>query len=163
MISAIVAVAKNGVIGKSNGLPWYLPADLKHFSQLTTGHAVIVGQTTFESIVARLGHGLPNRLNIVLTRDESFTTDYGLVALSLDRALELAGDQAVFVIGGAQIYALTADRIQRWYLTEVDAEVDGDVMLKGFDRTALKEISRELHQADDKNPYNYSFVTYERQ
>jgi len=162
MISAIVAVAKNGVIGKSNSLPWYLPADLKHFSAVTKGHDIIVGQVTYDSIVARIGHGLPGRSNIVLTRDPTYTSEFAKVVSSLDDAIAASKGDEVFIIGGSQIYALASDLIQRWYITEVDADIDGDVMLRGFDKNEFTETTRESHMSDDKNQYNYDFVIYER-
>lgn len=162
MISAIVAVAKNGVIGKSNSLPWYLPADLKHFSSITMGCDVIMGKVTYDSIVTRLGHGLPGRTNIVLTRDASYNSEFAKVVTSLDDAIAATSSEEVFIIGGAQIYALASDLVQRWYITEVDADIDGDVILQGFNKSEFTETARESHLSDDKNQYNYGFVTYER-
>ncbi len=167
MVSAIVAVAKNGVIGNSGELPWYLPADLRRFKELTTGHAVIMGRTTYDSIVARLGHGLPNRHNIVLTRSTELQNKNGEldstdIVSTIKDALTIATGEAPFIIGGAQIYELAGSLIDRWYITEIDTEIEGDVVLKGFNPALFKEVVRESHQSDDKNPYNYSFVTYER-
>ncbi len=162
MISAIVAVAKNGVIGKSNSLPWYLPADLEYFRSVTRGCDVIMGKVTFDSIVTKLGHGLPGRTNIVLTRDPTYTSEFAKAVTSLDEAIAATRTDKVFIIGGSQIYDLASDLIERWYVTEVDADIDGDVILRGFDKSLFKEIAREPHQTDDKNPYNYDFVIYER-
>jgi dihydrofolate reductase len=162
MISAIVAVAKNGVIGKSNSLPWYLPADLNYFRSITRGCDVIMGKVTFDSIVKKLGHGLPGRTNIVLTRDATYTSEFAKVVTSLDDAIAATSTDQVFIIGGSQIYDLARDLIQRWYVTEVDAEIDGDVILRGFDKSQFREAARQSHLADDENQYNYDFVTYER-
>ena len=162
MISAIVAVAKNGVIGKSNSLPWYLPADLEYFRSVTRGCDVVMGKVTFDSIVKKLGHGLPGRTNIVLTRDPTYTSEFAKAVTSLDDAIAETSTDKVFIVGGSQIYALASDLIERWYVTEVDAEIEGDVILKGFDKSQFKEIARESHLSDDKNPYNYDFVIYER-
>lgn len=162
MISAIVAVAKNGVIGKSNSLPWYLPADLNYFRTITKGCDVIMGKVTFDSIVTKLGHGLPGRTNIVLTRDTTYTSEFAKVVTSLDDAVAATSTDKVFIIGGSQIYALASDLIQRWYVTEVDADIDGDVILQGFDKSQFNETVRQSHLADDENQYNYDFVTYER-
>ena len=162
MISAIVAVAKNGVIGKSNSLPWYLPADLKYFRSITKDCDVIMGKVTFDSIVTKLGHGLPGRTNIVLTRDSSYTSEFAKVVTSLDDAVAATSTDKVFIIGGSQIYALASDLIQRWYVTEVDADIDGDVLLKGFNKSEFVETSRQSHLSDDENKNNYDFVTYER-
>ncbi|MDP2656538.1 MAG: dihydrofolate reductase [bacterium] len=157
MLSLIAAVGKNRVIGKDNGLPWHLPVDLKHFKDLTTGHTVIMGLKTYESI----GRPLPNRINIVLTSDTSFTTPGCLVAHSLDEAIGLAHDDA-FIIGGANLYAQALDRVGRMYLTCVHASPDGDVFFPEFDITQWKEVSREEHKADEENEYDYSFVTLEK-
>lgn len=162
MISAIVAVAKNGVIGNSGEMPWYLPADLRHFKEVTTGHPVIMGRKTYESIVHRLGHGLPDRRNIVITRNQDLSAPDIETVSSITEALALVENEDVFVIGGAQIYTLAAEYIDRWYVTEIDTEIDGDVLLSGFDRNSFKEIERTDHRADEKNPFDYHFVVYER-
>jgi dihydrofolate reductase len=164
MISAIVAVSTNNVIGASEGLPWYLPADLSHFKDLTTNHTVIMGRTTYESIVKRLGHGLPNRRNIVITRDSSYVSDYAEVFTSLADAIDQSNttNSEVFIIGGAQIYELAENFIDKWYVTEVKSEIDGDVFLKGFDKDKFFEKDRVFHTSDSKNVYDYDFVTYVR-
>lgn len=162
MVSAIVAVAKNGVIGNSGSLPWYLPADLRRFKAITTGHSVIMGRTTYDSITARLGHSLPNRQSIVLTRNPEQLSITDTVVSSIEEALNESDDAEPFIIGGAQIYELASPLIDRWYITEIDYHTDGDVKLRGFDQSLFKEVARENHYTDDKNPYNYSFVTYER-
>lgn len=162
MLSAIVAVTKNGVIGNSNELPWYLPADLRRFKDITSGHPVIMGRNTYESIAARLGHGLPNRQNIVITRSADLHAEDIITVSSIEQALSESNGDEPFIIGGAQIYELAGARIDRWYITEIDTELDGDVLLRGFDKTLFKEITREKHLADEKNQYNYYFVIYER-
>jgi dihydrofolate reductase len=103
MISAIVAVAKNGVIGKSNSLPWYLPADLNYFRSITKGCDVIMGKVTFDSIVTKLGHGLPGRTNIVLTRNATYSSEFAKVVTSLDDAVAATSTDNIFIIGGSQI------------------------------------------------------------
>lgn len=166
MLSAIVAVAKNNIIGSQNELPWYLPADLKHFKDITTGHAVIMGRNTFASIVASLGHALPNRQNIVVSRTNHVQDPDVIVVTSIEEALATqaatGSDSEIFIIGGAQIYKAAAPFIEKWYVTEIDADIEGDVVLEGFEPTNYTEISRESHHKDDKNPYDYSFVVYER-
>jgi len=162
MLSAIVAVSNNGVIGNSGDLPWYLPADLCHFKQITTGHTVIMGRKTYDSIVARLGNGLPDRQNIVITRSSDATYSDAFVATTINEALEVSTTDDPIIIGGAQIYELAAPLIDRWYITEVDTFIEGDVALKGFNRDDFEEVDRESHLADARNPYNYSFVIYER-
>ncbi len=161
MIAAIVAMAHGGVIGKQNDLPWYLPADLRRFKELTTGHTVIMGRKTADSIVARLGHGLPNRKNIVITRDDSYQApDFNAVS-SLDEALAQTDDDS-FIIGGQQIYTLALPRTDRLYITKVHADIDGDTFFPEYDRDEWKEVERESHQKDDKNQYDYTYVTLDR-
>lgn len=162
MLSAIVAVTKNGVIGNSGELPWYLPADLRHFKEVTTGHAVIMGRKTYDSIFARLGHALPDRQNIVVTRNPDVDAHDIETASSLAEALDLVKTKDPIIIGGAQIYELASEQVDRWYVTEIDSDIDGDVTLKGFDKTKFKEVDRIDHLADEKNPFDYHFVTYER-
>jgi dihydrofolate reductase len=163
MISAVVAVARQGVIGNHGSIPWYLPADLKHFRDLTLGHPVIMGRTTYESIVDRLGHGLAGRDNIVLTRDDEYIVTDATVVHTLDQAIDHATAAPPFIIGGAQIYELASSRIDTWFITEIDADIQGDIRL---DKEALladfDEVSREPHNADEKNPFDYSFVVYKR-
>lgn len=158
MISLIVAKAHNNVIGSKNDLPWYLPADLRHFKEVTTGHTVVMGRTTFNSIVSRLGKPLPNRQNVVITRDEDFSHHEVAVIHSIHEIKEL-GD--VFIIGGAEIYRQTVDMADRLYITEVAADIEGDTYFPVLS-ASWQEISRESHTADEKNQYNYDFVVYER-
>ena len=162
MISAIVAVTSNGVIGNSGELPWYLPADLRHFKEVTTGHPVIMGRKTYDSIVNRLGHALPDRQNIVITRNADLQADDIEVAASIADALALAKSTDPIIIGGAQIYELASEHVERWYVTEIDTEIEGDVLLHGFDKTQFKEVERVDFTADEKNPFDYHFVIYER-
>lgn len=162
MISIIVAMANNHVIGKSNDLPWYLPADLKHFKELTTGHSVIMGRKTFDSIVQRLGKPLPNRTNIVVTRDQDYKYDGVTVAHSIEEAIQKAKGQEVFIIGGEQIFNLALSLTDQLIITEVNADIDGDTYFPEYDKNAFKEVARENHTKDDKNPYDYSFVTLQR-
>jgi dihydrofolate reductase len=162
MISAIVAVAVNNIIGNSGELPWYLPADLRHFKEITTGHPVIMGRKTYESIVARLGHALPDRQNIVITRSHDLQATDIETASSIEEALTLAKDGDPIIIGGAQIYKLAQDKIDRWYVTRIDSDIQGDVILEGFRRDEFNEIDRTDHLADEKNPFDYHFLTYER-
>jgi dihydrofolate reductase len=158
MISCIVARANNGVIGSDNDLPWYLPADLKRFKELTTGTTVVMGRKTYDSIVARLGHALPNRRNVVLTRQNISLPDADVIH-SID-AIATLGD--VFIIGGAQVYQSTIDMVDTLYVTDVDATIDGDASFPTLDATAWREVSREHHDKDDKNQFDYDFVVYER-
>lgn len=161
MIAAIVAMASNGVIGKQNDLPWYLPADLKRFKEITTGHTVIMGRKTADSIVARLGHGLPNRQNIVITRDDSYGHEDFVVAHSIQAALDLANGDA-FILGGAQVFELAMPFIETLHITEVHAAIDGDVFFPDYNKQEWQEVAREQHKKDEKNQYDYDFVELQR-
>jgi dihydrofolate reductase len=156
-VTLIVARADNGVIGKDGGLPWHIPADLRHFKRVTMGTPMIMGRKTFRSL-PRL---LPGRRHIVLTRDPSWTADGAEVALDADEALMLAGEGRISVIGGAEIFELFADTATAVELTEVHADAEGDTIMAPFDRTQWKEVSREEHPAEDGRPA-FSFVRLER-
>ncbi len=161
MISAIVAMANNNVIGKSNDLPWYLPADLARFKELTMGSTVIMGRKTFDSILDRIHKPLPGRKNIVISRNPDYKLDGAVVVDTIEDALKLADSDEVFILGGEQIFKLTLPLIDRIHLTEVKADIDGDAffpdVIDNFEETA-----RESHQEDEKNQYNYDFVTLDR-
>jgi len=159
MISCIVAKAHHDVIGKSGALPWYLPADLRHFKDLTMGHTVVMGRKTFQSIIDRNRAPLPGRRNIVVTRDTSFS--YPDVDVIND-IKEIARYDDCFIIGGAELWCQTLPIIDRLYVTEIDAEIDGDVYFPALDADTWREVSREPHHKDGKNPYDYDFVIYER-
>jgi dihydrofolate reductase len=156
MISIIVAIAKNNVIGKKNELPWYLPEDMKHFKQITDGQTVLMGSKTFESIVSRLGKPLPNRKNIVISSDPNYAVPEGVVVNNdLDKALADFKNQSLFVIGGASIYKQTIEKADKLYITEVDQEIDGDAFFPEIDLNKWEEISRDKHE-------RLSFVQYNR-
>ena len=160
MVAIVVAVAEGNVIGSRNDLPWYLPADLKHFKEITSGHTVVMGRTTFESILKRLGKPLPNRRNVVLTRDPAFAS-HGVEIIHNIEDIRSLGDD-IFVIGGAQVYAATIYLANRLYVTEVHTRIDGDAHFPAIDRAIWREASREKHFSDEKNQYAYDFVVYER-
>jgi len=160
----MVAAAKNGVIGKNNALPWYLPEDLRYFKRVTMGKPIIMGRKTFDSI----GRPLPGRTNIVITRNTARQIEGVKVVYSLNEALELAasiavldGAQEAVVIGGAQIYQAAIPAADRLYMTEVHASVEGDAVLADIDWARWHEVSREHCAAEAPNPYDYSFVCYE--
>lgn len=161
MVSVIVAQADNRVIGKSNSLPWYLPADLKHFKKITTDHTVVMGRKTYESIAARLGGPLPKRTNIVLTHSTDLPDVRTVTSLGevLD---EVDPDQEVFILGGASVYQQALPYVDRIYMTQIYADIDGDTYFPEIDPKQWQETSREKHQADDKNAYDYDFVVLER-
>lgn len=160
-IAAIVAVANNGVIGKEGGLPWYLPAELARFKQTTTGHPIIMGRKTHESI----GRALPGRTNLVITRNKDFKAEGCEIVSSLDEAIEKAkkseGADEIFIIGGEQIYSEALPLLDRIYLTKVDTEVDGDKFFR-YDPREWRQISSEKHSADEKNKHNFEFTVLER-
>ncbi|MEZ4995458.1 MAG: dihydrofolate reductase [Saprospiraceae bacterium] len=161
IVSAIVAAARNGVIGKDNQIPWHLSSDLKYFKRTTLDHHVIMGRKSFISI----GRPLPKRTNIIITRDPYFAASGCLVARSVEEALSIAYDNdetEAFIIGGGQIYALSMPFLDRIYLTEVDAEPDGDVFFTDFNPKEWTLLSSEAHPADEKNDHAYTFKVYER-
>jgi len=162
MLSLIVAYAKHRVIGKANDLPWYLPADLKHFKELTSGHSVILGRKTYESIVARLGKPLPNRTNIVITRDKHFAAPGAIIVRSPQEAIERADSEEVFVIGGASIYEAMLPLADRIYLTEVEADIEGDTYFPELGPEDWEEAERVTHEADERNEYDYAFIVLNR-
>ncbi len=163
-IALIWAMTRNRVIGRDNALPWRLPADMRHFRELTTGHPVLMGRKTFES----LGRPLPDRTNIVITANRRYTAQGCLVAHSLDEALALAAlharslDPRVFVIGGEKLYAQMLPHADLLYVTLVEAEIEGDAWFPEFDLTKWRETSTVTHPADEKNPYPCVFQTLER-
>jgi dihydrofolate reductase len=159
LISIIAAVAENGVIGRNNALPWRLPADLRRVRQLTTGHHIILGRKNYES----LNKPLPDRVNIVVTRNPDYQAPGCVVVHSLSDALaQSREDSEVFIFGGAELYAQALGFADRMHLTLVHADVEGDVYFPTFDRNAWREIARERHEPDEKNPYAYTFLTLER-
>lgn len=164
-ISLIAALAENRCIGIDNKLPWYLPEDLKYFKAATTGKPIIMGRTTFDS----LGKPLPNRTNIVITRNAEFAHEGVKVAHSLEEALKISeavahiqGGDEVVVIGGAQIYALALPLADRLYLTEVHKSVEGDAFFPEFDKAQWSEVERRRFHYEPA-ALDYSFVIYQRQ
>ena len=159
MLSLIVAVADNGVIGQHNGLPWRLPGDLQRFKSLTLGKPIIMGRKTFDSI----GKPLPGRASIVITRQTSLELPGCTVVDSLVAALAAAGAAPeIMVIGGADIYRQTLPQAQRIYLTRVHAAVEGDAVFPALNLTDWREVAREDYPADDRHVFAYSFIVLER-
>ena len=158
IVSLVVAVSRNGVIGKDGGLPWRLPDDLARFKALTMGRAIVMGRVTYESI----GRALPGRQNIVISR-KPFSAPGCIGAESLTDALaRVERRDECFVIGGAQIYAAALPIATRIHLTEVDADVEGDVRFPTFDRSGWRETMREAHAADSRHAHAFAFVTLEK-
>lgn len=161
IISTIVAVAKNNVIGKDNDIPWYLPADLKYFKKITTGHHIVMGRKCYESI----GRPLPKRTNVVVTRNPFFIATGCLVTHNVAEAVQLAetnGEEEVFIIGGGQIYEIALPHVDRIYLTEVDLEIEGDIFFPEIDPKDWTLTEEIKHLADEKNEYDYTFKVLER-
>lgn len=157
--SFVVAVARNGVIGHTNGLPWRLPADLAFFKRLTMGHPIIMGRKTYESI----GKPLPGRLNIVVTRSPDFKAPGCTVVATLDAAYRAAGAvDEVFIIGGAQIYDAAFAAADRIYLTEVESEIEGDTYFPLFDRRDWVETVLEVHARDERHAHSMRIVRLDR-
>ncbi|MBS0543675.1 MAG: dihydrofolate reductase [Proteobacteria bacterium] len=156
----IAAVARSGVIGRDNALPWRLKADLQHFRAVTLGHPLLMGRKTWES----LGRPLPGRRNMVISRSPEFRADEAEVFPSADAALAAVGEhEKVFVIGGAEVYRLTLPVADRLMLTEVWADVAGDAHFPPIDSTRFIEERREPHEADADNEHAFDFVEYRRQ
>jgi len=159
ILTLIAAIARNGVIGIDNRLPWHLPADLKHFRELTTGHTVIMGRKTWESLPAKF-RPLPGRRNIVVTRDPAYRAEGATVAASLPAAVAAAGTGEAFVIGGAQLYAAAMPLADRLQLTEIAAAFDGDTHFPSVDDHHWRQTARETHSGE--GDLDYAFVTYQR-
>lgn len=161
-ITLIVAKAKNNVIGKDNQLIWKISADLKRFKNLTSGHPILMGRKTFDS----LGKPLPNRTHLIITRNADFQVPVGHYAFpSVEDAFifcNKTGVENLFIIGGGQIYQDTINLCDRLEITEVDAEPEGDTFFPEIDPKIWRETERENHPADEKNEFPFSFVTYEK-
>lgn len=164
-LSLICAMAENRVIGRNNSLPWHLSEDLRHFKRVTMGSCIIMGRKTWESI----GRPLPGRSNIVITSNPDYEADGARVVGSLPEAIKLAesisiidDSEEAFVIGGAGIYQAALPLANRFHLTRVHAQVEGDTLLADFDETQWREVERQDFQHDDSNPYDYSICILER-
>lgn len=165
LLSIIVAQSENRIIGRGNKLPWYLPEDLKYFKRITQGKPIVMGRKTYESI----GRPLPGRTNIVISRNSSYQSPGVHVVASLDAALELAENQALIdgseemlVIGGAEIYAQALTQADRLYVTQVHATIEGDASFPEIDHAQWQQILREDFSAEGPNPYDYSFLVFQR-
>ena len=156
-LSIIVAIADNGVIGINNSLPWHLPEDLQRFKLLTTGHHIIMGRKTYES----LGRLLPGRITVIVTRNADYKLEGALIAHSLESAIALCkNDDEVFVIGGAELYKDSLKIADKLYITEVDLTVEGDAFFPKFDKDLWKETSREANTS--AQGLSFGYVTYTR-
>lgn len=161
MISLIAAIGKNNELGKNNTLVWNMPTDLKYFRQTTSGHPVIMGRKTFESI----GRPMPNRRNIIITRDLNYKKDGIEVVHSLEEALNLVPhkNEEIFIIGGEEIFKKAMPIADRLYITHIDAtDKDANVFFPEIIPVVWNEISHEEHAADEKNSFAYTFSIYEK-
>ncbi len=159
MIALVAAVAENGVIGLAGELPWHLPKDLKFFKNLTVGHAVIMGRKTFDTV----GHALPDRWNVIVTRDPQYRRADATVVHSIEEALRVTrGADRIFVVGGGEIYRVALPYATRMYLTVVHGEFDGDTSFPEFDPAEWTLAQDERHEADEKHAYAFSFRRFER-
>lgn len=161
MLSIIVAKAKNNIIGKDNKLLWHLPEDLKRFKELTTGHTIIMGRKTFES----LGRVLPNRKHIILSQNPDFKVDNENVEIvnSIEDLKEyIDSKEENFVIGGAMIYRLLMPYVDKMYITQIEKDFDGDSFFQKIDENEWKEVKKEKGIDDAENHFEYEYVTYER-
>jgi len=158
-ISIIVAIGERNEIGRNNGLLCHLPADLKHFKELTTGHTIVMGRKTFESLPKG---ALPNRKNIVLTRNKNLSFDNCLTYSSLSEMIDNEKDSnEIFIIGGGELYRQALPLANKLYLTKIHAEFDdADVFFPEINYAEWEEVSREEHKADEKNPYDYTFLSF---
>jgi dihydrofolate reductase len=163
-ISLVAAVAQNGVIGKNNDLPWYLPDDMKFFMETTKGHYVILGRKNYESLPKKF-KPLPNRINIVVTRQNNYDAAGCIVVNNIEEAMSVArdnGEPEAMVIGGSEIYKLALPMADKLYITEVLATVPGDVKFPAYDKSEWREVSRIHHAKDERHAYAFDFVLYER-
>lgn len=158
-LSIIVAMDDNQLIGKDNALPWHLPADLGYFKKTTTGKTVLMGRKTYESI----GFPLPNRRNVIVSRNTGFSAEGCEVVDSIERALELAkGDEEVMIMGGASFYEQMLPSVDRLYITQIEGTFVGDAHFPKFNRDEFVESFRQTHQPDEKNQHTYHFTILDR-
>ena len=156
-LSLIVAMARNRTIGVNNTLPWRCPEDLKHFKALTMGHHMIMGRKTFDSI----GKPLPGRTTVVVTRNADLEIPGCVIAHSLNEAIAAcAGDEEIFIVGGAELYQQAVPLADTLYITEIQQDVEGDAYFPEFDTSTWQETSREVRSQETPQPLEYHFVTY---
>jgi len=158
-ISVIAAMSQNRVIGRDGSLPWHLPTDLARFKSITTGHTVIMGRKTYESV----GKPLPNRRTIIITRNNDYQCADVFIAHSLDEALDHAAhEDEVFILGGETVYRIALPRADRLYLTIIHATIEGDTYFPTLDFDDWKLVEDERHEIDERHAYAFSFRRYER-
>jgi len=158
-LSIVVAMDNNRLIGRNNQLPWHLPADLDYFKKITTGKSILMGRKTYESI----GRPLPNRRNIVITRNPKISIPSCEVVSSLERAIDITKDESeVMVIGGASLCEQVLPQVDRLYITKIDEEFEGDIYFPKYNQLSWHQVSCEFHQKDASNPYSYQFIVLDR-
>ncbi len=161
IISQIVAISQNRVIGKDNHLPWHMPDDLAYFFRMTRERYIIIGRKNYEAN----GKALPNRINIVVTRKKDYIAPGCIVLYNINDAINYArerGEEEVFISGGSEIYKATLEITDRIYLTLIDTEVEGDVFYPELDMRKWQVVSAEKHKADLRNKYDYTYFVFER-
>lgn len=158
-ISFIFAMDRNRAIGKDNGLPWHLPADLRFFKRVTMGNPILMGRKTYDSI----GKPLPGRENVILTQNKAFTAEGCVVTHSVAEALARYKDQELFVIGGVEAFRLFLPYVTRMYITKIEHEFEADTFFTQLDLSDWKLLSSEQGPQDERNPYEYNFCVYEKQ
>ena len=161
IVSLICAIAENGVIGGNNSLLWRLPKEMKSFVSLTTGHTVIMGRKTYQSV----NRPLPNRVNVVVTRQQDFQAEGCVIVHSLEEAIASAqdhGETEALVIGGEQIYREALQVSQKMYLTHIEGTFEGDIYFPQWNAEEWREVQRIVHEIDEKHAYRFSICTYER-
>jgi len=158
-LSIVVAMDDNRLIGKGNGLPWHLPADLAYFKKITTDNSILMGRNTYDSI----GKPLPNRRNIVITRNSEISIKGCEVVNSIEKALSITKDEEeVMIIGGANLFEQLLPNVSRLYITHIEGEFEGETYFPNYDENEWLEVSRESHQPDEKNKYAYQFSIMDR-
>jgi dihydrofolate reductase len=165
MFSLIVAKSKNNVIGKDGEMPWYLPDDLKNFSRLTRGHKVIMGRKTYESILKRLNKPLPDRENIILTSQKNFSAPDCVVCHSISEVLDIvssAENEEIFIIGGEKVYRDFLPLTEKIYLTEIEAEIEGDSFFPEINNEQWKILTKTVHDKDSKHDLSFAFINLSR-
>jgi dihydrofolate reductase len=164
IVSAIAALSKNFVIGKNNDLPWRLPDDMRFFMETTKGHHVIMGRRNYDSLKGKF-KPLPDRTNIIITRQKDFRAPGCIVIHDVRQGLEIAkksNERECFIIGGAEIYKLAMPFTTRLYLTEIDAVIEGDTFFPDIDKRNWREIARSHHPADERHAFAFDIVTYDK-
>jgi dihydrofolate reductase len=152
------AMGSNRVIGANDGIPWYLPADWAYLKATTMGHPILMGRKTYETI----GKPLPGRTNVILTQNRDFTAEGCVIVHDAEEAVRRYADDGLFVLGGAEIYKLLLPAADRMYMTYIHQDFAGDTFFPEFDPSQWREVSRRPGVKDEKNPYDYEFIVYER-